>query len=220
MVFVLLSMMSTAYVAHFNAPKFWAELQDATRQRFEVIVNRSFGLAITIYITSMATGYLTFGGHCSGNILNNYSNHDNLATIARIGLTFGLIASYPLTFTALRDNFCELLQIDDDLKETTYFYPLTISLFVCITICATRFSNVGVVTGFSGALIGSLLIYIIPAVINLCIISRKRTDLGIISLLFAEKVGLLEKLEVVGNAGMLVMGVTVAVVGVMVNIQQ
>ena len=42
-VFILICMLSTAYMAHFNAPKFFIELKDNTIKRYNTVVGTSFG---------------------------------------------------------------------------------------------------------------------------------------------------------------------------------
>jgi sodium-coupled neutral amino acid transporter 11 len=60
-VFVLISMISTAYVAHYNAPKFWTDLKNRSTHRFHTVVASAFGFACLMYMTVMWTGFLTFG---------------------------------------------------------------------------------------------------------------------------------------------------------------
>ena len=64
--FVLLSMFSTAYIAHYNAPSFYTELKDNTLPRFNTVVGLSFGVSIAIFCFVMSVGFLTFGGACQG----------------------------------------------------------------------------------------------------------------------------------------------------------
>ena len=46
--FILICMLSTAYMAHFNAPKFYLELKNNTIKRFNTVVSTSFGISIVI----------------------------------------------------------------------------------------------------------------------------------------------------------------------------
>jgi len=71
---ILLCMLSTAYLAHYNAPKFFNELKDNTVPRFNKMIAASFSLAIALCVAVMSIGFLTFGKNSSGLILNNYSN--------------------------------------------------------------------------------------------------------------------------------------------------
>jgi amino acid permease len=58
---ILACMLSNAYIAHFNAPKFLNELKNNTMSRFHQVIAWSFGTAITLYGLITAFGFLTFG---------------------------------------------------------------------------------------------------------------------------------------------------------------
>ena len=89
-IFRLVAMISSAYVAHYNAPKFWNELKDRTRTKYNTVVASSFFISFIIYVIVATAGFYTFGGHSSGFILNNYANSDVLATIARVAIGLGV----------------------------------------------------------------------------------------------------------------------------------
>lgn len=58
---ILACMLSNAYIAHFNAPKFLSELKDNTMPRFHQVIAWSFGTAVALYGLITAFGFLTFG---------------------------------------------------------------------------------------------------------------------------------------------------------------
>jgi amino acid permease len=62
--FILICMLSTAYMAHFNAPKFYLELENNTMARWNTVVATSFGISILFFIGIAAMGFSTFGGGC------------------------------------------------------------------------------------------------------------------------------------------------------------
>jgi sodium-coupled neutral amino acid transporter 11 len=164
--FVLISMISTAYVAHYNAPKFWTSLKNKTPERYNTMVSLGFAFSFIMYMIVMWSGFLTFGGNSTGFILNNYSSKDNLATIARFAIGAGILCGYPLTFTALRDGIMDLMKVPDN-KRDSLIFPLTAAVCSVLTGCALVLKNVGLVVAFSGALIGAMLIYFVPAVMNI-----------------------------------------------------
>jgi len=228
-VFVLISMMATAYVAHYNAPKFWAELKQPTLKRYNTVVASAFGLAAAIYMSVMWAGFLTFGGHSTGFILNNYSAKDQLATFARLAIGFGILCGYPLTFSALRDGTFDLLKIKDAATRDKAVLPTTVAMMGVITSFALVLKNVGVVVSFSGALIGAMLIYFVPAVMNICNIRaeargatntaykkahRNTTPPASLALQLTSS----QQLELAGNYGMAAMGIVIAVIGVTVTL--
>lgn len=53
------------------------------------VISAAFGFSAVMYMLVISVGFLTFGGHASGLILNNYSSKDVLATIARIAVGAG-----------------------------------------------------------------------------------------------------------------------------------
>jgi amino acid permease len=92
-VFILICMLSTAFMAHFNAPKFYTELKNNTVERFNRVVFVSFAIAILIFASITSVGYLTFGAATDGLILNNYSTKDVLMSVSRIAVAISLVFS-------------------------------------------------------------------------------------------------------------------------------
>lgn len=99
---ILTCMLSNAYIAHFNAPKYLAELKNNTIGRFNQVIVWSFGAAVALYSTITALGFLTFGAASNGLILNNYSTQDVLMSLARIAVAVSVTGSYPLLFDGTR----------------------------------------------------------------------------------------------------------------------
>jgi len=60
--FILICMLSTAYMAHFNSPKFYLELENNTLARWNTVVYSSFSISILFFIGIAAMGFSTFGG--------------------------------------------------------------------------------------------------------------------------------------------------------------
>jgi amino acid permease len=95
---VYVAMIFEAFVAHYNAPRFYAELKHADMARFRIVVGNGFGASTVLYILIMSFGFLTFGGSCDGYILNNYSVQDPLMTASRFLISFSILFTYPVTF--------------------------------------------------------------------------------------------------------------------------
>jgi amino acid permease len=95
---ILVCMLSTAYIAHFNAPKFYVELKNNTVSRFNKVTKYSFGISVAIYAAISAMGFLTFGSASDGLILNNYSNKDILMTLSRFAVAVSIVFSYVLFY--------------------------------------------------------------------------------------------------------------------------
>lgn len=64
--------LATAFVAHYNAPRFHAELKDNTMERFTAVTGISYGFSSLLFVIVAITGFLTFGSSTHGNVLLNY----------------------------------------------------------------------------------------------------------------------------------------------------
>lgn len=156
---ILVGMLSTAYMAHFNAPKFYNELKDRTLPNYYKVVSTSFGASIAIFAVIAAMGFMTFGSSCSGLILNNYSTKDTLMGLSRIAVAVSLVFSYPLAFVGLRDGVMDLLKLKAGPKGQNL---LTVALLSLVTMAALSIPDVSFVLAFGGATLGNALIYIFP----------------------------------------------------------
>ena len=58
---ILVCMLSTAYLAHYNAPKYFVELKDNTIERFNQVVKYGFAASMSMFVAVTAFGFLTFG---------------------------------------------------------------------------------------------------------------------------------------------------------------
>ncbi|CAN0389927.1 unnamed protein product, partial [Hapterophycus canaliculatus] len=110
---ILVSMLSTAFVAHFNAPKFYAELKDKSVPRFNTVVGSSFAVAITLVVIMTLFPFLTFGGSCKSFILNNFATSvgDRLATSCRLAIASSIVGGYPLVFMPAKTGALALFGI-------------------------------------------------------------------------------------------------------------
>lgn len=147
--------------AHFNAPKFYTELKDNTVPRYLKLVSTSFAISVALFASMTALGFLTFGGACSGVILNNYANTDTLMSISRVAVAVSLVGSYPLAFTGARDGFLDLFKIKS--RTNKVLNSLTAGLLAGVTGLALIIPDVTFVLSFAGATLGNALIYIYPA---------------------------------------------------------
>ena len=161
--FILICMLSTAYMAHFNAPKFYLELKDNTIKRFNTVVSTSFGISIVIMAAVAALGFLTFGKATSGLVLNNYASSDTLMSLSRFAVAFSIVFSYPLVFVGCRDGCLDLLKVDPEERTNSVLNQVTIAILGVITALAIKVSDLTFVLSFGGATLGNALIYVYPA---------------------------------------------------------
>jgi len=164
---ILTCMLSNAYIAHFNAGKYLAELKDNTLGRFNQVIAWSFGAAITLYSIITAVGFLTFGAASNGLILNNYSNKDLIMSFSRIAVAISVTGSYPLLFDGTRDGLLDLFKVPKEKRDNALLNKYTFGILALTTFAASKLTDLGLVASIGGATFGTALVFIYPAIMFL-----------------------------------------------------
>jgi amino acid permease len=171
--FILVCMLSTAYMAHFNAPKFYLELKDNTLPRYYTVVGSSFGISILLMGFITAIGFLTFGESAAGLVLNNYASKDVWMGASRVAVAVSLVFSYPLAFQGCRDGILDLLQVPAEKRTSPAFLNLTtVLLLSTLTLLAANLKDVKLVLALGGATLGNALTYVYPAMMYRSVVKK------------------------------------------------
>ena len=160
---VFACMLFEAYVAHYNAPRFFVELKDNTIPRFNGVTVSSFGISVVFFILAFAVGFLAFGSASSGFILNNYSSKDILATISRVAIFVAVVTTYPLVFLGTRDGVLDLLIVPTELQTSSNLNVLSVVILTIITVTAAFVTNLGLVAAVGGGTLATAVVFIFPA---------------------------------------------------------
>jgi amino acid permease len=171
---ILTCMLSNAYIAHFNAPKFLAELKDNTMGRFHQVIGWSFGVSVALYAAITAAGFLTFGAASNGLVLNNYSTQDILASLSRVAVAVSITCSYPLIFVGTRDGLMDLFRVTSEKRTNKLLNNLTFGIMGLVTIIASQLTDLGMVASVGGATFGTALVFVYPIIMFLKT-QKKRT---------------------------------------------
>ncbi|KAL7522236.1 hypothetical protein ACHAWX_006913 [Stephanocyclus meneghinianus] len=150
-VFILICMLSTAYMAHFNAPKFYNELKNNTIKRYNTVVGTSFGISVLLFALVGSLGFLTFGSASSGLILNNYSTKDILMSLSRVAVAVSIVFSFPLAFVGARDGWLDLLNVPSEKRSNAVLNKATLAILSVITLIATQLKELAFIMSFAGA---------------------------------------------------------------------
>lgn len=196
-----------APVAHNNAPRFFVELHNNTIHRHDVVVKISYAISSILYIIFGVVGFLTFGDNCSGDMLNNYSTNDILATLCRIAIAFSVLFTYPIVFVGVRDGFIDLLLIPIDQQTNLLHVGITILLLLIITIMATCFQNLGMVTTLSGATLATVLTYVFPTLMYHSTIKNLRS-----------RATIHQRMEVLIAMIIMCLGITIGFIGIVTTL--
>mmetsp|Transcript_21240 Transcript_21240/g.49449 ORF Transcript_21240/g.49449 Transcript_21240/m.49449 type:complete len:500 (+) Transcript_21240:79-1578(+) len=172
-VLILASILSTAFLVHFNAPQMYAELKPrkqlddaqeeaaAKQKRFGAVALAGFSMATVQYALVMVFGFLTFGHAAEGNVLLNYSTSDSWAVAARIAIGISTLFGYPMQFAGLRSGLLEALGRQQPLS-TGLHRLLTAGLLFMVVCVSCTLRDLGKFQAVEGALLASFLIYIAP----------------------------------------------------------
>ena len=156
---VFVAMCGTAYMAHFNAPNFFVDA-GKDEKKYATVVRRGFALSVLLNVAVMVAGYLTFGASSQGLVLNNYAVKDSLASVARLLFGVSTVFTFPLAYAAVKVGVRGVLPKLSE--KAVVAAPLGL-----ITAIALLLDDVGVVVSLTGALMGSAVIYALPAVMLL-----------------------------------------------------
>ena len=204
---ILVCMTFQAYFCHYNAPRYFVELKNNTIRRFTTVVASSFGVSAVIYIVLMAFGFLTFGANCNGNILNNYSTSDNLASCCRLAIAVALACTYPLPFIGVRDGIIDLLMVPESKQTSQNFNMLSLILLTIFTCLAMHFTDLGLLNAVGGGALGTAVVFILPALMFRGAIQHLGTEATI-----------QQRREATFAMGLMWIGTAVGVVGTVVGL--
>ena len=151
-----------AFVMHYNSPRFYAELKNASIPRFSLVVLGSFGLSAVMYMSIATAGYLTFGGNSNGLILNNYSASDPLASLCRIMIVGSTVVTYPITFIGVRDGVMDIIELPDEQQTSRNLDILTIALLMIITCIAVVCTDLGIINAVGGGTLATMIVFVFP----------------------------------------------------------
>ena len=175
--------MNVAFTAHYNAPRFYLELQDRSPGRFLMVVAMAMSFSAVVYGSVGACGYATFGEETQGSILLNYAPSWRVAVAARLLLALVVIFTFPLANHAVRDSLLGLFslgRVTTNNAPNHLFVSLTIVLVGAITVCGVAFTKIENILALKGALFGTLVVYVIPPFIygKLLLLQQRASEAG------------------------------------------
>jgi len=167
---ILMATLNTAFQAHYDAPKFFDLMTPRTVEQFNKLVFPSFLAAGTVSCVCMAAGFLTFGGNANGLILNSYAASDKLAVFGRLGIGCSILFGYPLAFNGFRTGLLAATGNQDASQTTKDLIAIaTLTVTTCV---AMVMRDLGFLASFAGAVLGSCVIYIFPAMMHLAAVRK------------------------------------------------
>ena len=172
-IFILISMLSTAYMAHYNASKFYWELENNTLKRYQTVVGTSFGISLLLFVVVASFGFATFGTNCAGLVLQNYSTNDPLMSLSRVAVALSILFSYPLAFVGVREGLLDLIQVPQSKRSNRLLNAVTLVLLSIITGMAYVLKDLRKLLAFNGATWGNAVIYLLPTYMFVSCVKNK-----------------------------------------------
>jgi len=182
----LMNMACVAFTTHYNGISYYQELKGRTLPRYAAAVGLGFGVSFLVFLGMMVFGNGTFGASAQALLLNNYHRTaDPLATAARFATGFSILCGFPLMFAGLKTGFFSqyravvtetagLKPHQDNLLSPTAIDVLSTILLstICFVACNCTEEEVGFVIGIIGAILGTGVVYVIPALLNVSLVDR------------------------------------------------
>ena len=145
-----------SFTAHYNAPKFYSELEEASPARFAKASAIAIVAAFIIYGFFGIISFETFEHATKSDVLENYSSTSGIAAFARFAMAIVVLTTYPLAFQALK-GAVQTLVPQQHLNKLDYVLILVTSL------PAALMRDIGVVLDYKGAVLGGIVALFIPA---------------------------------------------------------
>jgi len=203
--FIGIPVTMVSFTMHYNTPRLFFELKDRSTRKMASIGAVSFGAALVLYELTAYCGYSLFGADTKSDILANFNDNDTAANVARVGLAIVMIVSFPIVLNAFRAAVTSLLpeswqrqiengdkndeEVENGGKESLGLFGLAERLardwaFLLLTFALVALSlgtalaipNLGLILGYKGALGGTLIVYVLPAVFYFVLLGRSKGD--------------------------------------------
>ena len=156
---------NVAFTAHYNAPRFYLELQDRSIKRYLTVVVASMVFSLVTYASVGVCGYMAFGEETQGSILLNFAPKWWVAVAARLLLAIVVVFTFPLANHAVRDSAFSLFTMGRLTTNNAPFKPyvaVTLLLVVFAAFAGITFDRIESILAVKGALFGTCVVYVLP----------------------------------------------------------
>jgi len=172
-IFEAAPIVNVAFIAHYNAPRFYQEMQNRSIPKFAKAVAIATTMCGSVYIAVGILGYLRFGSKTASDVLKSFTSATALPVVfGRLAMSGVVMFTFPLAFNAHRLSAGALLKSwapSFDLSRQSHFQLLTSVLLIALFIPGSELDNIGVVLDYKGAILGGCIAFAFPAWIFLAI---------------------------------------------------
>lgn len=161
-----------AFVCQDCAFLMFNTLKNPTTKRWGCVVHLALGGACVICIVFALFGYLTFRGHVTSNLLNDYSETDKVVQAARLIYVLTMALTYPISFYVSRHVIYAVIYRGPEYKsekDCSFLTHLgvTLPLYAVSVLIVMFVTNLGVVMSLTGSIAAVFLAFLLPAACHL-----------------------------------------------------
>ncbi|KAJ2556551.1 hypothetical protein EV175_001934 [Coemansia sp. RSA 1933] len=152
----------------------YTTLRTRSMEAWRTATSFAVGTAVAVYLAFSIVSYRSFGLLTDPNVLNNFDADDAIANVARALLAFSLTLTYPMQFYPIRDLLGNKLLNSSEGGSAgagKRFHAFTVMLFALTLGVALAVDDLGFVFKLIGTAASSLLIFVLPAIIYLALVS-------------------------------------------------
>lgn len=168
---VFASLLSYCYVTHYNAPRYYIEIEDSSSKSILTMTTLAYLGAAIIYIGSMTLGISAFGPNVKSYLLNNFASNDPLGIISRIAIGTSILTNTPLMFIALRNRLVDIartkIPVIADTKRMAALLVLIVGLIT------TRLTDISILASIAGGILGVNMMFTLPTIMYLSTLQKK-----------------------------------------------
>ncbi|GMI15431.1 hypothetical protein TrLO_g6583 [Triparma laevis f. longispina] len=180
-IFSGLGAMSFAFVCHHSSFIVAESLRDSTSERWATVTNISVGMAYSMCLLMGIFGYLGFLADTQGNILKSFVGVAGGAvlTTGRVMLALTMFFTYPMESFVARHSVVCLIWGEEAAADIQRFrrYTVTVCLYLAALLLSLALPDLGIVLELTGAVSASVLAYILPSSMYLCVHSKELISL-------------------------------------------
>lgn len=168
-IFEAVALFSHSYVAHYNAPGLFFELEHRSLGRWANVVGFSYFLAILLYGSFAYAGIMRFGMTTQGNLLRMFEPTTPVM-LSWLAIGVSTAMTYPLVFSPFRESCIGLIcsttggSIDSLSNQRVAFLRRVVTFVVVLsTAVAGGFcDDLGIANALAGSVTGCIITFIFP----------------------------------------------------------
>uniref|UniRef100_A0A8C2Q9Z4 Solute carrier family 38 member 5a n=1 Tax=Cyprinus carpio TaxID=7962 RepID=A0A8C2Q9Z4_CYPCA len=165
--------MAFAFVCHPEVLPIYTELKNPSKKRMQNVANISILVMSVMYLLTAIFGYLTFYGNVESELLEMYSKKDILILCVRLAVLIAVTLTVPVVLFPIRRAILQLLFPDKPFHWVRHI-SIAVCLLFLVNLLVIFVAKIRDIFGFIGATSAPSLIFILPGIFYICIVSKDK----------------------------------------------